>query len=87
MEYQEGMFVKSLAGHDSGKIYIILKQDEKCVYLADGKLRTADRLKKKKKIHVQLIGKVDETIAAKLSVGTIIQNEDIKRAIGGIIHV
>lgn len=53
--WKKGMLVKSLAGHDKGKIYVIINIEDTQIYLADGKVRTLDRLKKKKKKHVQLI--------------------------------
>ena len=48
-EYGIGMMARSLAGHDRGKMYMILSQDEQYVYLSDGVYRTVDKLKKKKK--------------------------------------
>lgn len=53
--YKTGMLVESKAGHDTGQIYMIIKAEDAYVYLADGKIRTLDKLKKKKKIHVQPI--------------------------------
>lgn len=53
--YRAGMLARSKAGHDAGKIYVIMETDGAYVYLADGRIRTLDRLKKKKKKHVQLI--------------------------------
>lgn len=50
---REGMFARSLAGHDKGKLYVIVKTEEPYVWLADGKIRTLDRPKKKKLMHVQ----------------------------------
>ncbi|WP_331472847.1 KOW domain-containing RNA-binding protein [Faecalicatena contorta] len=55
MTYETGMLAKSKAGHDSGTVYVIINTDESYVYLSDGKIRTLDRLKKKKKKHVQII--------------------------------
>lgn len=55
--WEKGMLAKSLAGHDKDKVYVIMDLDDTYVYLADGKLRTLDKQKKKKKIHVQLIMK------------------------------
>lgn len=49
------MLAKSLAGHDSGKVYVIIELDEAYVYLADGEIRTLAKMKKKKRKHVQLI--------------------------------
>ena len=53
--WEKGMLAKSLAGHDKGKVYVIINIEETMVYLADGENRTLDKLKKKKKKHVQLI--------------------------------
>lgn len=54
-ELETGMLARSKAGHDKGEIYLICGVDEGYVYLADGKSRTCDRPKKKKKKHVQII--------------------------------
>ena len=53
--WEKGMLAKSLAGHDKGRIYVIINIEETQVYLANGETRTLDKLKKKKKKHVQLI--------------------------------
>ena len=55
--YKAGMLARSKAGHDKGKVYVIIVVDDTYVYLADGSIRTLDRLKKKKKKHVQVICK------------------------------
>ena len=52
-----GYFAYSLSGHDKGKIYLIMSEDQDYVYLADGDVRTIDRLKKKNKKHIQVIKK------------------------------
>ena len=43
----KGMFATSKAGHDKGKLYIIMEEEDEYVYLSDGRLRTVDKLKKK----------------------------------------
>lgn len=53
--YKAGMLARSKAGHDAGRVYVIIDVDDAYVYLADGRIRTLDKLKKKKKKHVQLI--------------------------------
>lgn len=53
--FEKGMLVKSIAGHDEGNVYIIVETDHKFLYLVDGKIRTLDRPKRKKRKHVQLI--------------------------------
>ncbi|NTV79733.1 MAG: hypothetical protein HGA25_11525, partial [Clostridiales bacterium] len=57
-----GKMAKVKAGHDKDKIYIIVRDDEKFVYLADGKLKTLQNPKKKSKKHIQpILHKIDET--------------------------
>ena len=55
--YQTGMLAKSKAGHDTGKVYVIMENDKTYVYIADDRIRKLDNLKKKKKKHVQIICK------------------------------
>lgn len=50
-----GYLASSKAGHDKGKLYVITAQDGEYVWLSDGKGRTVDRPKKKKKKHIQII--------------------------------
>ena len=52
---ETGMLAKSKAGHDKGQLYVIYGVDETYVYLVDGKIRTIDKPKKKKRKHVQII--------------------------------
>ncbi len=53
----EGMLAVSKAGHDRADIFVIIREDDEYVYLADGRNRTVDRPKKKNKKHVQVIKK------------------------------
>ena len=76
-----GCFGVSRAGHDRNEIYVIINSDEEYVYLADGKSKTVDKPKKKKKKHIQIIVHVDQVIQTKLSQNKLFINEDIKRAI------
>ena len=52
-----GNFAFSKAGHDKGKLYVIIAQDEEYVYLCDGRLHPLEKTKKKRYKHVQLIHK------------------------------
>lgn len=79
-EYGIGMMARSLAGHDRGKMYMILSQDEQYVYLSDGVYRTVDKLKKKKKKHIQIDCRISEKIQKLLDEGRPIQNSDVIRA-------
>ena len=61
-EYGVGMMARSLAGHDKGKVYMVLDVKEPFVYLVDGKLRTLDHPKKKRIKHVQIDRHIPEWI-------------------------
>jgi ribosomal protein L14E/L6E/L27E len=47
-----GMVVKSMAGHDSGKLHVIVREEAGFAYIADGKLRKLDNPKKKNPFHL-----------------------------------
>lgn len=50
-----GMLARAKAGHDAGKVYVVLAADENFAYLTDGRIRTLDKPKKKKHKHLQPI--------------------------------
>lgn len=81
MEFAKGMFARSLAGHDQDKLYVIISVQDEYIYLVDGKIRTLDRPKKKKRKHVQIDCHISEIIEQKISSGDKLRDEDIKRAI------
>ena len=73
-----GWMACSLAGHDKDKIYIIIEETDKYVWLADGDIRKADNPKRKSRKHIQVIKKMaDEQLFANPAC----VNETIKRAI------
>ena len=49
MEYTVGQMVYSKSGHDKGLPFIIAETEGEFIYLVDGKNRTIDKPKKKKK--------------------------------------
>lgn len=87
MEYIPGMLAKSIAGHDQNQIYVIMQEAGDFVFLCDGRLRTTDKLKRKRKKHIQLIKTISKELAQKFAEGSVIRNEDIRKAIGGKAHV
>ena len=67
-----------LAGHDKGTYYIIVREDARYVYLADGRTKTAAKPKRKKRKHVQFSHKWDEALAAQFADGAAVQDEAIR---------
>lgn len=81
-----GMFAVSKAGHDKGKLYIIIKEENEYVYLADGRQKPLEAPKKKKKKHIQIIKRIGKdgcpnADAIDIEGNQQVRNEDIKRAI------
>jgi len=58
MNCENGMLVKSKAGHDIGRLYVIIRKEGEYLYLSDGHFRPLNKLKKKKKKHVQVINRI-----------------------------
>ena len=80
-EFEVGMMAKSLSGHDKDSLYVIMDTKDDFVFLVDGKIRTLDKPKKKRKKHIQIIYEKPQMIVEKLEKNETIQNEDIKRSI------
>ncbi|WFR56907.1 hypothetical protein QA584_25375 [Anaerocolumna sp. AGMB13025] len=79
--YEFGNIAVSKAGHDKGEVFVILKSDSEYVYLMDGKNRTLEKPKKKKRKHIQSIQYTDEKLSQRYANQEKIINEDVKRAI------
>ena len=62
-----GDIVISIMGQDRGEHYLVIDCDKDFIYLADGRLKTLDKPKKKNKKHVSRLGKSDEFIDIKNS--------------------
>ena len=77
-----GYLVTSKAGHDKGKVFLIIAEEDEYVWLADGKTRTQANPKKKKKKHVQII-KVykDDDMMMRLTEKEKVREEEIRRVI------
>lgn len=75
------MLVSSKAGHDKNNVYVIIKEETEYVYLADGKLKTTEKPKKKNKKHIQIIKKIPEPdLPEKLKTGQA-DDADIRRVL------
>lgn len=77
-----GNLIISKAGHDKGMRYIIIEESGDFVYLADGKIRTVNRPKKKRKKHIQPVFCYDTAgLTDKLQNHESVSDEEIKRII------
>ena len=77
-----GEFAASKAGHDKGKLYIVVACDADYVWLADGEYKTLETPKKKSRKHVQCIRvTVGEELTAQIIAKKPHLNEALKYAI------
>ncbi|MBR3601058.1 MAG: KOW domain-containing RNA-binding protein, partial [Lachnospiraceae bacterium] len=73
-----GFLASSKAGHDKDTIYVIIKEDTEYVWLADGRIKTISKPKKKCKRHIQIIKYFNnEEIQAKLLEGKEVSDLEI----------
>ena len=77
-----GNLAVSLAGHDKGQLYIIIREEEEYVYLCDGNYKKLTDPKRKNKKHIQII-KTDPGLELKnrLRRQETVRDEEVKRAI------
>lgn len=81
-DFQVGQFVRSKAGRDKDRIFIIIdKIDENYLLLVDGDLRKVESPKKKKIKHIVQINLASDDIKTKLTEGKKVTNLMIRREI------
>ena len=71
--------VISTAGHDKGEIFYVISTDDQFLYLANGKDRTLDKLKRKKRKHVQKVLRSETRVVEKLIRGDKVLNSELRR--------
>lgn len=76
-EYRAEMLAVSLAGHDKGKQYVVLGQEEDQLLLVNGTTKTLEKPKRKKQKHVQIIRHIPEELADTMS--SVRDDEDIRK--------
>ena len=71
--------VVSTAGHDQGEIFFVISTDDQFLYLANGKDRTLDKPKRKKRKHVQKVLRSETRVVEKLIRGDKVLNSELRR--------
>lgn len=74
MEIAKGCVVKSVAGHDGGRFYVVLSLADGFAVIADGKERKLERPKRKNLRHLRPTNTV-------LDVETLTTNNKLRRAL------
>ena len=71
--------VVSTAGRDSGEWFYVIAEDPIYLYLANGKDRSLDKPKRKKRKHVQKVLRSETRVAQKLLTGDKVLNGELRR--------
>ena len=71
--------VVSTAGHDQGEIFYVISTDDQFLYLANGKDRSLDKPKRKKRKHVQKVLRSETRVAVKILSGDKVLNSELRR--------
>ena len=71
--------VLSTAGRDTGEIFYVIGTDPVYLTLANGKDRTLEKPKRKKRKHIQKVLRSETRVAAKLRNGDEVLNSELRR--------
>jgi len=71
--------VVSTAGRDQGDWFYVIAQDQTFLFLANGKDRSLDKPKRKKRKHVQKVLRSETRVAQKLRSGDKVLNGELRR--------
>ena len=71
--------VVATAGRDQGKLFYVVGTDPVYLMLANGKDRTLDKPKRKKRRHVQKVLRSETRVAAKIASGSKVLNSELRR--------
>ena len=71
--------VVSVAGRDQGEWFYVVAQDQTYLFLANGKDRTLEKPKRKKRKHVQKVLRSETRVAGKLLSGDKVLNGELRR--------
>ena len=71
--------VISTAGRDAGEWFYVINEDPIYLFLANGKDRTLDKPKRKKRKHVQKVLRSETRVAEKIRSGNKVLNSELRR--------
>ena len=76
--------VVSKAGRDQGQWFYVVDMDQSFLFLANGKDRTVDKPKRKKRKHVEKVLRSETRVAEKLRSGDKVLNGELRRDLASL---
>ena len=83
MEIAKSDIVRSDAGRDKGKLFVVLAAEGEYLLLADGKSRKVESPKRKKRRHVLFVAADETRLSEKIKSDEKITNSEIRRTLAG----
>ena len=83
MEIAESNIVRSDAGRDEGKLFVVLAVEGEYLLLADGKGRKVESPKRKKRRHVLFVAADETRLSEKIRSDEKITNSELRRTLAG----
>ena len=83
MEIAKSNIVRSDAGRDKGKLFVVLAVEGEYLLLADGKGRKVESPKRKKRRHVLFVAADENRLSEKIKSEEKITNSELRRTLAG----
>ena len=81
MEIAKSNIVRSDAGRDKGKLFVVLAVEGEFLLLADGKTRKVEHPKRKKRRHVLFVASEETRLSEKIKGEEKITNSELRRTL------
>ena len=81
MEIAVSNIVRSAAGRDEGKLFVVLAVEGEYLLLADGKSRKVESPKRKKNRHVTFFAAEETRVSEKIKSNEKVTNSELRRTI------
>ncbi len=81
MEIAKSSIVRSDAGRDKGKLFIVMAVQGEYLLLADGKSRKVESPKRKKRKHVLFVAADDNRVSQKIISDEKVTNSELRRTL------
>ena len=81
MEIAQSNIIRSDAGRDKGKLFVVLAVEGEYLLLADGKSRRVEAPKRKKRRHVLFVAAEETRVSEKIKNNEKITNSEIRRTL------
>ena len=81
MELAKSDIVRSIAGRDQGKYFLVTDTEGEFLMLADGKTRRLEKPKRKKRKHARLVGSNNSRVAEKIRSEEKVTNSELRRTL------